>query len=51
MIKIQEVKGSDWAKGQSAQPNLPIGGLFRSMSNFDPFEQTGVFIPSLNPDN
>lgn len=51
MIKIQEIKGSDWAKGQSAQPNLPIGGLFRSMSNFDPFEQTGVFIPSLNPDN
>lgn len=49
MKLLAEWKGSDWLKGQSAYVNLPIGGLFKSISNFDPFEQAGVVLPSLDP--
>jgi len=46
--KIIEIKGTDFLKGKSAQPNLPIGGLFQSYFSFDPFEQSGVMRPSLS---
>ena len=36
-------------KGISAQPNLPVGGLFQQFSGCDPFEQGGLALPSLTP--
>src|SRR6266404_8308679 len=47
--KIIEIKSNDWPKGISAQPNLPVGGLFQRLTGCDPFEQTGVALPSLTP--
>lgn len=49
-MKIVELTGKDFTKGQSQSAYLPMGGLFRSMSNFDPFELTGTMYPSLTPD-
>ena len=51
MVKILEIKNIDWLKGISAQPNLPIGGLFQYLQGCDPFEQGGLALPSLAPDN
>ena len=51
MVKILEIKNNDWLKGISAQPNLPIGGLFQYLQGCDPFEQGGLALPSLAPDN
>src|SRR5690348_10169840 len=45
--KIFEAKGQDWLKGKSAQYNLPVGGLFRQYKGIDPFEQSGMALPSL----
>src|SRR5689334_4150465 len=50
MKKILEIKDTDWTKGNSAQTDIPSGGLFGATSNFNPFAQGGVFIPSLTPD-
>jgi hypothetical protein len=47
MQKILELKNADWMKGVSAQPNLPVGGLFQRFSGCDPFEQGGLALPSL----
>ncbi len=49
--KILEIKNNDWLKGISAQTNIPIGGLFQYLVNCDPFEQGGLALPSLSPDN
>lgn len=49
--KIIEIKTGDWMKGNSAQPNIAVGGLFQSLSGVDPFEQGGLMLPSLMPDN
>jgi hypothetical protein len=49
--KILELKNLDWMKGISAQPNVPVGGLFQQFSGCDPFESGGVALPSLVPDN
>jgi len=51
MSKILEYKNLDWMKGQSAQPNVPMGGLFESFLGCDPFEQGGLALPSLVPDS
>lgn len=47
--KIIEINYKDWAKGISAQPSAAIGGLFQGFTGCDPFEQTGVALPSLVP--
>lgn len=46
-IKILEVGGEAWMSGISLQPYLNIGGLFREATNFDPFEQIGIYKTSL----
>lgn len=48
-VKLIELSGESWLKGVSYHPNIAIGGLFRSLSNFDPFEKLGVFKATLNP--
>lgn len=47
-IKIYEIKGEDFAKGLSYSTNFPIGGLYSSASVFNPFEDYGYYIPSLD---
>lgn len=47
-VKIYELKGEDFTKGLSYSTNFPIGGLYSSASNFDPFEDYGYYIPSLD---
>lgn len=47
--KIYEIKGSDWYKGLSLQPDHATGGLFSTASNFDPFNKIGYMKPSLLP--
>lgn len=47
-IKIYEIKGEDFAKGLSYSTNFPVGGLYSSASVFDPFENYGYHIPSLD---
>lgn len=46
-IKIIELKGEDWMKGLSIQGTFPIGGLFQSVTSFDPFDKIGYLKPSL----
>ena len=41
-VKIFEIKMDDWLKGLSRQTEIAIGGIFSSMTNFDPFEIAGV---------
>lgn len=48
-VKVIEVKGLDWPKGISAQPNAPIGGLHQQLLGCDPFEFMGIAQPSLSP--
>lgn len=48
--KLLELKGDDFLKGQSIQPTLPRGGIFRSSPGFDPFETEGYLQPSLEAD-
>ncbi|MFP5260992.1 MAG: hypothetical protein ACLGJB_03700 [Blastocatellia bacterium] len=36
-------------KGLSLQSQFPIGGLFQSAANYDPFEEAGVLRASLDP--
>ena len=45
--KILELKGKDWLTGFSRQAGIATTGLFRSMVNFDPFENEGYLQPSL----
>lgn len=47
-VKIFELKGDDFAKGLSYKQNFPIGGIFSQASNFDPFEDYGYYINSLD---
>ena len=47
-IKIFELKGEDFPKGLSYSSNFPLGGLYSSASNFDPFEDYGYYVPSLD---
>lgn len=47
-IKIYELKGEDFTKGLSYSTNFPVGGLYSSASIFDPFEDYGYYIPSLD---
>lgn len=47
-IKIFELKGEDFAKGLSYSENFPLGGLYSSAPNFDPFEDYGYYQPSLD---
>lgn len=46
--KIFELKGEDFAKGLSLKSSFPVGGLFSSASNYDPFDTYGYFKPSLD---
>lgn len=47
-VKILELSGQDWMKGNSLQDTFPIGGIFQSSSyNFDPFETMGYLQPAL----
>jgi hypothetical protein len=46
--KIYELKGEDFTKGLSYSTNFPVGGLYSSASTFDPFEDYGYHIPSLD---
>lgn len=47
-VKIFELKGEDFTKGLSYSSNFPLGGLYSSASNFDPFEDYGYYVPSLD---
>lgn len=47
-VKIFELKGEDFTKGLSYSTSFPIGGLYSSASNFDPFEDYGYYKPSLD---
>lgn len=47
-IKIYEIKGEDWTKGLSYKSGFQVGGLFNTLSNFDPFENYGFYQPSLD---
>lgn len=42
--KIFELKGEDLAKGLSYKSSFPIGGIWGSSENFDPFEDYGYLI-------
>ena len=48
-VKILEIAGNNWMGGISLHPNIAVGGLFRSASNFDPFERIGVYKPTVAP--
>jgi len=48
-IKILELKGKDLMSGLSIQSGMPLGGLFSSISNFDPFNKMGYIKPSFSP--
>lgn len=45
--KILEVKDANWLKGLSLQPDMPVGGLFQTATQFNPFERMGYFQGSL----
>src|SRR3990167_6706729 len=45
-VKILELSGTDWLKGISVQPYMPVGGLFQTATNFDPFEKVGIYVPT-----
>lgn len=49
--KIIDIKGGDWSKGISAKQSLAVGGLFSTMRNVDPFDNSGVAKPSVVPDS
>lgn len=51
MKKLLEYTGSDALKGISAYANAAVGGLFQWLLGIDPFEQGGVFLPSLSGDS
>jgi hypothetical protein len=44
---IFEISGEKWASGISQQTTFPKGGLFRSATNFNPFENYGMMKPTL----
>lgn len=46
-VKIIEISGTDWMSGLSAQKYMPLGGIFKDATNFDPFEESGIWLPSL----
>lgn len=46
--KIFEIKGEDWVKGLSYKSDFPIGGSFAAASKFDPIENYGFFLSSLD---
>lgn len=46
--KIYEIKGEDWTKGLSLKSSFPVGGIFRTAQNFDPFEDYGFLRSSLD---
>lgn len=48
-IKILEISGELWMGGISLQPSIPIAGIFKQASNFDPFKVMGVFNPAIGP--
>lgn len=48
-VKILEIGGEAWMGGISLQPTLPVAGIFKQATNFDPFKTMGVFSPSLAP--
>lgn len=48
-VKIFEIKGSDWMRGFARQTSSMLGGIFRSVNNFDPFETNGFFQPGYAP--
>ena len=45
-VKLIELSGESWMGGISLQPTLPVGGIFKTANNFDPFNKIGVFQPS-----
>ena len=45
-VKILEISDKDWLSGISAQPYIPVGGLFQQSTNFDPFDKIGIYVPS-----
>lgn len=47
-IKIFELKGEDFAKGLSVKSSFPVGGIFRTAGDFDPFEEYGYLRSSLD---
>jgi hypothetical protein len=48
-IKILEITGDDWIKGNSAHAGLPVGGIFQTATEFDPFNLPGFLRASLSP--
>lgn len=47
-IKILEIKGEDFAKGLSYKSSFPIGGQFINSGNYDPFENYGYLLSTLD---
>ena len=48
-VKILEISSKDWMGGMSAQRYMSVGGVFRSLTNYDPFERHGVWKPTVAP--
>jgi len=48
-IKILELRASDWMKGISAHAGLPVGGIFQTADQFDPFSLPAYFRGSIAP--
>lgn len=45
-VKILEISGQSWCKGIAIQPYIPVGGLFQTATNFDPFQRIGRHFPT-----
>lgn len=44
--KLFEVKFSDWEKGMSYETSTMVGGIFKQLTNCDPFEGRGSLTPT-----
>lgn len=47
--KILELSEKDWMKGLSAHAGIPIGGIFQTATEFDPFSLPGYLRASISP--
>ncbi len=48
-VKLLEFKSEDWLKGMSRQTTAAVGGVFKTATAYDPFEQPGVCLPCTSP--
>jgi hypothetical protein len=48
-IKILELQAESWIKGLSAHAGLPVGGIFQTATEFDPFDLVGYLRASIAP--